>query len=520
MLSDDLCAQTVSDAFYKKSFLLEEQKNKTVSNFFSTQIEFLNKKSFYTQPTIKSEFTLSQTENEKPIIRPWLAAFEVTAFNLGLHLFDRFVLNADYAQVTWESLNTNFKKGPVWDNDNISTNLFWHPYTGGLYFNAARANGMNFWQSIPYAFAGSLMWEYFGEAELPSINDIIATPIGGIAFGEITHRLSHLIIDESKRGKARVSREILAGIISPMDGFNRLIRGETFRYNPNEIKPHQPFLLDFSIFNRVMEDVDGNRSTMNLALGVRMVYGSLFMDKKRKPYDYFAFDFNLNFIGEQPMIPQASMIGLLWGQEWENKSHSYLFGAFQHFDYHDADPLVEGGRRPYEFAAPASFGLGFIYKYRPDENKRKLFSGGIYANVILLGASESDYYLVDKRDYNLGNGYSAKLHGMFIFEKGWVVSLGVKYFQIYTTQGYGSADYEINGLPEDMDFHSANVQGNKGFAQLVMTDARVDYILSKKFRLSLEQHYFFRNSHYDYFPNVKSNSAETRLVFTYNILNL
>jgi len=408
----------------------------------------------------------------------------------------------------------------VWDNDNISTNLFWHPYAGGLYFNAARVNGINFWQSIPYAFAGSLMWEYFGETELPSINDIIATPIGGIAFGEITHRISNLLIDNSKRGRQRVGREILAGIISPMDGVNRLINGDSWRYQAaDENKFRQPFILDFSVFSRIMEDVDGNRGSYNLALGMRMVYGKPFIDEKRKPYDYFSFDISVNLSGEQPLIPQASITGLIWGREWENKSHSYLFGVFQHFDYYDADPLVADGHRPYEFAEAASFGLGLLYKYQRDENKPHRFSGAFYANAVLLGASESDYYFVDQRDYNLGNGYSIKLSGTLLLGKRWIFSLGAKYFQIFTTQGYGSAEYEINGLPDDIDFHQVSVQGNKGFAQLAMINTRIDFVLSSKIRLSAEQLFFFRNSHYDYFENVKSNSGESRIRLAYNIIN-
>lgn len=69
---------------------------------------------------------------------------------------------------------------------NFNTNLFAHPYHGNLYFNAARTNGMNFWQSYPFALGGSLMWEFLGENTPPSINDLLATSIGGTAIGETT----------------------------------------------------------------------------------------------------------------------------------------------------------------------------------------------------------------------------------------------------------------------------------------------------------------------------------------------
>lgn len=52
-----------------------------------------------------------------------------------------------------DNLNTGF----VWDNDVFIMNMFAHPYHGNLYFNVARSNGMNFWESAPNALGGSLM---------------------------------------------------------------------------------------------------------------------------------------------------------------------------------------------------------------------------------------------------------------------------------------------------------------------------------------------------------------------------
>ena len=134
--------------------------------------------------------------------RPWLAAAEVTGINVFVHCFDRWALNSDFAQTTWHSIDHNLRNGFVWDNDYFITNLFAHPYHGNLYFNSARSNGLTFWESAPFALAGSTMWELLGETEPPAINDIFATTIGGIAIGEITHRLSNAILDDRHRGWA------------------------------------------------------------------------------------------------------------------------------------------------------------------------------------------------------------------------------------------------------------------------------------------------------------------------------
>jgi hypothetical protein len=68
--------------------------------------------------------------------------------------------------------------------------MFAHPFHGSLYFSAARTNGFNYWASVPFAIAGSFLWECCGETHPPSINDWIATSIGGAAIGETTYRLS------------------------------------------------------------------------------------------------------------------------------------------------------------------------------------------------------------------------------------------------------------------------------------------------------------------------------------------
>ena len=140
--------------------------------------------------------------------RPWLAASEVFGMNMAVWTFDRFLMNEDFAKINGHTIKQNFKTGPVWDTDKFSTNLVAHPYHGSLYFNAARSNGLNFWQSIPFAAGGSLMWEFFMETEPPSINDMLATSFGGIELGEITYRLSDLFIDNRSHGAERVGREI------------------------------------------------------------------------------------------------------------------------------------------------------------------------------------------------------------------------------------------------------------------------------------------------------------------------
>lgn len=84
----------------------------------------------------------------------------------------------------------NVKEGPVWDNDKWYINLIGHPYFGGVYYQAARKSGYNQWNAFTYsALMSTFYWEYGLEAfaEVPSIQDLIVTPVGGWVYGEWAH---------------------------------------------------------------------------------------------------------------------------------------------------------------------------------------------------------------------------------------------------------------------------------------------------------------------------------------------
>ena len=81
----------------------------------------------------------------------------------------------------------NVKDGPVWDEDVWYINLIGHPYFGGVYYISARKSGYNQWNSFTYtALMSTFYWEYGLEAfaEVPSIQDLFVTPIGGWLYGE------------------------------------------------------------------------------------------------------------------------------------------------------------------------------------------------------------------------------------------------------------------------------------------------------------------------------------------------
>src|SRR5262245_34796835 len=110
-----------------------------------------------------------------------LPAGEILLYEFLLNLYDRnFVEPTDAYKTSWDTIKHNLTDSKwVIDDDQFKVNQFLHPYGGSVYYGLARSSGLNFWESFLYSAAGSFLWEIAGETTNPSINDMIATPIGG-----------------------------------------------------------------------------------------------------------------------------------------------------------------------------------------------------------------------------------------------------------------------------------------------------------------------------------------------------
>ncbi|MDR2027605.1 MAG: hypothetical protein LBQ01_08635, partial [Prevotellaceae bacterium] len=74
------------------------------------------------------------------------------------------------------------------------------------------------------------------------------------------------------------------------------------------------------------------------------------------------------------------------------------------------------------------------------------------------------------------------------------------------------------GLPEDSEIDYANVQGNKGRALLDKIHIDTGFQLSKRIRISVEQRFYFRKTHYAYFDDVITSASENRIKITCNLI--
>ncbi|MES2574749.1 MAG: DUF3943 domain-containing protein [Bacteroidota bacterium] len=120
----------------------------------------------------------------------------------------------------------NVKAGPVWDKDDWVLNWISHPYCGGIYYMTARSSGFNMFESFGYsAIMSTFFWEYGIEAfaEVPSVQDLIITPVMGSVVGEGFFAAKKSIIRHDR--KILKSRFLGMTTLFFMDPFNTILDG-------------------------------------------------------------------------------------------------------------------------------------------------------------------------------------------------------------------------------------------------------------------------------------------------------
>ncbi len=435
---------------------------------------------------------------EKNMLRASTIGFGV---NIGIWSFSRYITHEDFAYISLQTLKRNLRTYPVWDSDKFSTNLIGHPYHGSLYYNAARANGYSFYGSIPFTLAGSLMWEFAMENEPPSRNDLISTTFGGVALGEITFRLSDLILDNRTSGANRFWRELFAGIIAPTRLVNRLATGKAWQYSPSRgnYMPRAPIKGSLTVGARNITDYDTTQK-YGISTKAGIEYGEIFDYEIEKPYEWFQAKAQLDFVASSFSLTQINIIGALQTYELYNKNNwQMLGGVFQHFNYFNSKVIKSDNTefRPYYISEAASVGAGLIIER---ESEKFSLKSMLFANGIALGASISDHFEIDSRDYNMGSGFSLKGQIDLIFNKKFRTKFKAENYNIYTWMGYDEG-LDFKDLT-NYDKAFLDTQGDKSVARLYLIGLTLEYDLTDKLYLGLERYRYIRKTRYKYMPDV------------------
>jgi F0F1-type ATP synthase membrane subunit c/vacuolar-type H+-ATPase subunit K len=101
------------------------------------------------------------------------------------------ITNWNAAKLEEKSLSQRWKDHvttkPIWDNDSWVINYIGHPVSGAWYYTMGRNDGLSIGESAALsALMSTFIWEYGYEAfaEVPSIQDLIVTPLFGSILGE------------------------------------------------------------------------------------------------------------------------------------------------------------------------------------------------------------------------------------------------------------------------------------------------------------------------------------------------
>lgn len=351
------------------------------------------------RPRERADAAAADSSPTEPDVYDFLGAgIAVPGINI-LYWLPSFALGTDFAQINFNTMRGGINHGWVYDEDNFATNQIGHPYQGGNYFNGARAFGLSFWQSVPYVFGGSLMWEYLMESGpaccYPSINDLATTTVGGIAVGEVLWRLSNGIVDESATGSERFWREAAVLAVNPPYGLYRLSSGDAFE---SGLAPDGSLPLRGEVSNGVT--LFGDRADVSRIAWVprlRLRHGRIReLDKHIEPFDFFTLDLALGVARQGVVGATFDAKGLVEAVRFDlGQGNAAYLGLGIDFDYFE-NLLASLGQSAAGAVFYAEWGLPRGWS---------LFMNA--SALISFGSISSDY--PDIREYNIGPGATAKL---------------------------------------------------------------------------------------------------------------
>ncbi len=359
-----------------------------------------------------------------------MVALGVTMVNVTTFAVDRYIFNYEFARVGFNSWKHNIQTGWEWDIDRFSMNYFFHPFSGSMYFNVPRSNGYTFFESVPFAFLGSLEWEYFAENTLPSYNDIINTPVNGIFLGEMFYRLGSNILDDQTTGAERFFREMAVAILTPTRFFSRLLNGSLTRLTSEEVYQKEPLNITLQAgYHRVNEGrIIDEKGSNSFNFNIHLDYGNPFEKRSRKPFDYFKIRTNFDFGVGRKILDNVTGYGILFGSNIQSGNMEMLVGLFQQMNFFN--------NKTFELGTIA-FGLGIISKL-PMSKGSSLYTN-LHVDIVPFGALSSRFgpVIAEVRHYDYAGGAQAKLESTFNITE-WVGITFVGYYWWFHTF-YGTA---------------------------------------------------------------------------------
>ena len=295
----------------------------------------------------------------------------------------------------------------------------------------------------------------------------------GIFLGEILYRLSSNILDDRTTGRNRALREIMAGIIDPIRGLNRLMQGKTFRRTNKEIYQKEP--VNITLFAG-LHSINTETNTLFSGYSAKMInvqldYGNPFELRSRKPFDFFRVRAELNLGVGRKIVDNITGYGILFGKNVQAGKLAMLIGGFHYYDYYDT--------KSFELSTVALGGA--VFSKLPLSKTSNLYTNIHLAIVPFAGSSVGPVSdTAQFRDYRFGYGLEGKIEASLNFSKYATISLLYNYYFIHSFNNTGR-----NELPN----------GTLGNNFINILKPKVTVTLFKNISMGVEYDLYF-NDHY------------------------
>lgn len=411
---------------------------------------------------------------------PGLAAGELFVTLAVASVFNEYFHDSDYVQVSPRTWWRNLERGFEYDQNKFDTNHFYHPWNGGLFYSAARSNGIGFWGSSGFAVGGSLLWECCGETLPMSVNDLVSTSLGGVAMGEMTYRLGSALLDNRDQGASRFLRELGVLAFDWVRGANRLIWDEQRKApnpeDPFEWRPRRLGAIVAAGARRVGDSgsLSGEGAKTAPFVDLWVAYGSVFDNERRRPYDSFWMQTQINFTDEVDPAGLMTIRGDLVSRPFGDPgARDGAIALVQLFDYVN--------QRSWEFGAQ-SLALGLSRRVRLGQKTRLELHADLIGTV--LGSINSQLEFVEPPDdatgyrrWEYGPGLGARAEALLLVGPHPVLQASYRYQWIHVT----------NATPEN---------GGAADHDLQIAAVRLRAPLGGRFGLGVDGELFLRDSHY------------------------
>lgn len=462
-----------------------------------------------------------------PGLQALVEDLSINALVLG---WDYYVQDRVWARVSRHVIEDNLTGSWVWDNDSFSGNQFAHPFHGSMFYNAARQHGLSYGVSLLYPLAGSLTWELFCETNRPAYNDLLSTGIGGSAFGEVTHRVSDIFFDGSKRGGQRVLREIVGTLINPVRGIHRMMSGEMFRvnhFNAGKQEEPMPYTFQIGVGDRYIHDKGpvhpnaGERYFNNIPyLDFRFNYGNHFNhlddEKRARAYDYFTLYALINLDDENPNVGELDIRGRIGSWQQEVSRHWKVdVGFYQNIKYvdHYSKKAHQAPGNQAIISEAVSFGGGL---YAERQGHTTTLTHDLLLSAVPLGGSSADYYPF--RRYNFGTGLSLRYGLHFTLNRHLTIGNDLYFMRLFILKGETPeklAFYKSDASHWEEISDGLNAWGDKGEHSILQNRTFFRINLFRNVQLHLQHEFYLRHGNYRYYPSITGKCHEWNLGLQY-----